>query len=280
MSTNRYDLSIHQNDFLRKNIRLLYVSQAAYGGDWQSMQHTHHCAELFYVVEGNGQFFLEGETYPVSVGDLIIVAPNVLHTELSLNGSTFKYIVLGIEGLELPAASGDMELPYRIVNFKGMQDTLLFYLQKILYEIEAKIPGHELICQNLMEILLILLERQTNFAVSLSPVSRKTSRLSNSIRRYIDAHYKENLSLDHLAEVSHVSKFHLAHAFTEEYGISPISYMITKRIDEGAHLLETTDYSLAQISNFCGFSSPSYFSQIFKKHHNCSPKEFRKKSRA
>lgn len=280
MSTNRYDFSSHGEASFRKTARLLYVSQAAYGGDWHSMQHTHHCAELFYVVEGQGQFFIEGKTYPVSVSDLIIINPHVLHTELSLNGASFKYIVLGIEGLELPAAANDTDLPYRIVNFRGMQDTVLFYLRKMLYELEAKIPGHEIICQNLMEILIVLLERQTNFSITLSPVPKKTSRMCSLIRRYIDQNYRENITLDQLAEISHTSKFHLAHAFTEEYGISPINYLISRRIEEGAHLLETTDYSLASISTFCGFSSPSYFSQIFKKHHNCSPREFRKKSRS
>ena len=149
MSTDRYDLSFHQDDSLRKTAKLLYVSQATYGGDWHSMQHTHHCAELFYIVEGEGQFFIEGETYPVSVNDLVIINPRVLHTELSLNGSTFKYIVLGIEGLELPPDSEHQDLHYRIVNFKSIQDTILFYLQKMLCEIEEKIPGHEIICQNL-----------------------------------------------------------------------------------------------------------------------------------
>lgn len=280
MSNNRYDFSFHQDDLLKQNAKLLYVTQATYDGDWHSMQHAHHCAELFYIVEGEGQFFIEGNTYPVSVNDLVIINPNVLHTELSLNGSSFQYIVLGIEGLELPTNLENQSPHYRIVNFKNIQDTILFYLQKMLYEIEEKIPGHETICQNLMEILVVLLERQTNFSTTLAPVSKRTSRISSHIRRYIDNHYKENITLDQLASVSHVSKFHLSHAFAEEYGISPINYLISKRIEEGAHLLETTDLSLSLISQICGFSSPSYFSQIFKKQHHCSPREFRKKNKA
>ncbi len=279
MSNNRYDFSFHQDDLLKQNAKLLYVTQATYDGDWHSMQHAHHCAELFYIVEGEGQFFIEGNTYPVSVNDLVIINPNVLHTELSLNGSSFQYIVLGIEGLELPTNLENQSPHYRIVNFKNIQDTILFYLQKMLYEIEEKIPGHETICQNLMEILVVLLERQTNFSTTLAPVSKRTSRISSHIRRYIDNHYKENITLDQLASVSHVSKFHLSHAFAEEYGISPINYLISKRIEEGAHLLETTDLSLSLISQICGFSSPSYFSQIFKKQHHCSPREFRKKNK-
>jgi len=71
----------------------------------------------------------------------------------------------------------------------------------------------------------------------------------------------------------------MVHVFTEEYGISPINYLISKRIEEGKQLLQRTDYSLALIGRTLGFSSPSYFSQAFKKQVNCTPMEYRKKSR-
>ena len=66
---------------------------------------------------------------------------------------------------------------------------------------------------------------------------------------------------------------------TAEYGISPINYMISCRIDEAKHLLKNGDYSLAVISHTLGFSSPSYFSQTFRKLTNMSPNEYRKTSR-
>ena len=149
----------------------------------------------------------------------------------------------------------------------------------MLSEIEHKKPGHEVICQDLMEILIVLLGRQTNFSTILTPVSKKTNRLCGSTKRYIDTHYQENITLDQLAEVCHVSKYHLAHAFTEEYGISPINYLISKRLTEAEHLLRTTDFSLSLISNTTGFSSPSYFAQIFKKQKGMSPTQFRKQNR-
>ena len=160
-----------------------------------------------------------------------------------------------------------------------MKETFLLYLQNILREVAAKTPGHEIVCQNLMEILVVHLTRQTNYSATLTPIKSKTSRLSVSVRRYIDAHYKENINLDMLAEISHVSKYHMVHAFTEEYGISPINYMISCRIEEARQLLKTTDYSQAVISRMLGFSSPSYFSQAFRKIEQKSPTEYRKLSR-
>lgn len=277
MSTNKYELI--QGNSIRKTAKLLYISSAKYGGDWHSIQHTHNCSELFYVIEGQGQFLIENKTYPVSVNDLVIVNPNVLHTEVSLNASPLRYIVLGIEGLELTATSDDNNTNFCIINFKNIKDNILHYLQNMLSEIEQQKPGYEVICQDLMEILIVLLGRQTNFSTLLTPVSKKTSRLCGFAKRYIDSHYQENITLDQLAEVCHVSKYHLAHAFTEEYEVSPINYLISKRMEEAEHLLRTTDFSLSFISNTTGFSSSSYFAQIFRKQKGMSPTEFRKQSR-
>ena len=271
---NKYELI--QGNSIRKTAKLLYISSAKYGGDWHSVQHTHNCSELFYVIEGQGQFLIENQTYPVSVNDLVIVNPNVLHTEVSLNASPLKYIVLGVEGLELTASAEDDNTNFCIINFKNIKDTILHHLQNMLFEIEHQKPGYEIICQDSMEILIVLLGRQTNFSTLLTPINKKTSRLCSLAKRYIDSHYQENITLDQLAEVCHVSKYHLAHAFTEEYGVSPINYLISKRLEEAEHLLRTTDFSLSLISNTTGFSSSSYFAQIFKKQNGMSPTEYRK----
>lgn len=278
MSNNRYDVILPTEHSVGNQAKLIYVTSAKYGSDWQSILHTHYCSELFYVVEGKGQFQIEDKLFPVSVNDLVIINPNVQHTETSLGATPLKYIALGVEGLELKSPDTDdaIESNFCIVNFKNIRDTILFYLQHMLVEIRQKSPGYEIVCQDCMEILVVLLSRQTNFSTTLVPVDKNVSRLCSTVMRYINSHYKENLTLVSLAEMAHVSKYHMVHAFTKEYGISPINYMISKRVEEACTLLETTDYSLTVISRILGFSSPSYFSQAFKREKNCSPLKWRK----
>lgn len=275
MSTNRYDLIVPENADIRNAAKLLYVSSAKYGGDWHSTLHTHNCTELFYVTGGVGQFFIEGHTYPVSVHDLVIINASVEHTEVSFNANPLEYIVLGVEGLEL-SVSDEEDLRYYIVNFHEVKDNILFYLQNMLKEIEKKQPGYETVCQDMMEVLVINLMRQTNYSATMTPVRRTTPKLCASVRRYIDEHFKENLTLDLLARMTHVSKYYMVHAFSEEYGISPINYMIVRRIEEAKQLLKNDDYALSLISRMLGFSSPSYFSQSFRKIVGMSPNEYRK----
>ena len=259
--------------------KLLYASASRYNGDWHSSLHTHYCSELFYVTDGQGQFQIEDQIYPVSAHDLVIVNPNVEHTEMSHNAHPLAYIVIGIEDVELVSSEDEEDVHFRIINLKEIKDIVRFYFDHILEEISRNTPDSEIICRNLMENLVILLSRQENFAITLTPIQKKSTRLCIAVRQYIDNHFKENLSLEILAEITHVSKYHMVHVFTEEYGISPINYLISKRIEEGKQLLQRTDYSLALIGRTLGFSSPSYFSQAFKKQVHCTPMEYRKKSR-
>ena len=258
--------------------KLLYASASRYNGGWHSSPHTHYCSELFYVTEGQGQFQIEDEIYTVHAHDLVIVNPNVEHTELSHNDHPLAYIVIGIEDVELATSDDEDDVRFCILNLKGIKDVVRFYFDHILEETALKTPDSEIMCKNMMENLVILLSRQANFTVTLAPIQKKSTRLCITVRQYIDNHFKENISLEMLAELTHVSKYHMVHVFTEEYGISPINYLIQKRIEEGKKLLQTTDYSLALIGRTLGFSSPSYFSQVFKKHSDITPLEYSKKS--
>ncbi|NLL79340.1 MAG: AraC family transcriptional regulator [Clostridiales bacterium] len=278
MRNNHFDFIDpgNENGNIRNAVRLLYISSAKYSGDWHSTPHTHSCTELFFVTGGLGQFRIENQTYPVENNRLIIVNPHVEHTEISFHSSPLEYIVLGVEGFEL-SVSEEQNGQFCIVNFSNIRETILCWLQNMLREIEIKKTGYEIVCQNLLEILVILLMRQTKSAATLAPIRHNPSRLCASVRRYIESHYKENITLDMLAEMVHVSKYHMVHAFTEEYGISPISHLNSCRLKESRQLLETTDYSLSTISRLLGFSSPSYFSQSFRRAEGISPTEYRKK---
>lgn len=259
-------------------IKLLYASSSRYGGDWHSSPHTHYCTEIFYVTEGNGQFQIEDKIYPVCAHDLIIVNPNVSHTELSHNANPLAYIVLGLEDVELTSTE-EKDTSFCIINLKEIKEIVRFYFDQIIKEMKETSPDSQVLCRNLTENLIIHLSRQADFAVTLAPIQKRNPRVCITVRQYIDNHFKENITLDMLAELSHVSKYHMVHVFTEEYEISPINYLIYKRIEEGKKLLQTTDYSLALIGRTLGFSSPSYFSQAFKKQVQCTPMEYRKKSR-
>ncbi len=129
----------------------------------------------------------------------------------------------------------------------------------LLAEADRSLDGCETVCQDLLEVLLIWLVRCTTLSLQVEETAPSDNRECVEIKRYLDSNYREDISLDLLAEIAHINKYYLAHTFQKEYGISPITYLNRRRIEESKYMLGNTGYSLAQISELMGFSSPSYF---------------------
>lgn len=283
MSTNRYVMDPPAVTPVDRSVtKLLYLSIARYSAEWNSTLHTHPCAEVFFVTDGSGYLRTNAQAVPIGVNDVIIVNSNIEHTEVSSETRPLEYIVMGVEGLE--AVSNDDKNDgaadgYSVISFQTGGEQFLFYLRCMLAEMENKHPGYHTICQDLLEVVLLLLMRRSRFTVTFIPSTRRSNKECAIARRYIENHFKENLTLDDLAAAAHVSKYYLVHAFSREYGTSPINYLLSCRIKESLYLLSKTRMPLSQISGMLGFSSPSYFSQSFRRIQGISPMEYRRQSR-
>lgn len=279
MSRSHYGLDKNLPLSIKGTIKLLNVASATYGGDWHSLPHTHNHMELFYITGGRGQFLIEDQLYPVEKSNLVIINQNVIHTEIGIKDAPLQYIVLGLEGLELPAGDSSNG-QYVILGHFNESRELYSCIKNILYEMESKNPGYEEICQAYTDILTIRLMRSIELAVPGEVQNAANNRQCAAARRYIDLHFKEALTLDQLAEQVHMNKYYLSHAFKREYGVSPMNYMTSRRIEESKYLLTETDLSTSHIAQLLGFSSLSYFSQVFRRVQNVSPMEYRQSSRS
>jgi AraC-like DNA-binding protein len=96
------------------------------------------------------------------------------------------------------------------------------------------------------------------------------------IREYIDAKYREDISLDSLAARFATNRTTLNRKFNESYGMSAMAYVNSVRIAVGASLLRNTMLPVAEVASRAGFSDVSYFARAFKKRYSAAPIEFRK----
>lgn len=254
-------------------VLLRYIAWAHYSEEWNSTLHTHACAELFFITGGHGVFQVWQDRFPVAINDLVVINAGIPHTETSQQGSPMEYVVLGVDGLETMTDISGCAL----LHLTAEQEAVTACLRMMVQEIRVQQAGCDGICQNLLEIILLRLRRREDFSLSSTPSGPHSSRSCDLVRRYIDNHFKENLTLDHLAKMAHISKYHLSHTFREEFHISPISYLIARRIQESRFLLRETDHSISQIAQILGFSSLSYFSQSFRRLEGISPIEFRRR---
>lgn len=273
MSNQRFSFTDKNPSHL--GIKLLYLASAKYEGEWQSNLHTHHFTEIYYITKGLGEFQVEDKRFPVKENNIIIVNPHIEHTEFSSNESPLEYVSLGIEGMIFEFDKPYKDQNYGLYNCDSIKDRISPILQLLLFEAEEEGINHETSCQNLAEMFVIHVMRMQNLSLHPS-LDTKMSKECGAAKRYIDSNYMENITLDLLAELTHMNKFYLVHSFTKYTGLSPINYLTQKRVQISMEYLASTDYSIAQIASSVGFSSQSYFSQVFRKALGMTPVQYRK----
>lgn len=284
MSNTRYN--VNEKNIYNIDFELLYISKSKYGEDWHSTSHFHPFTEIFFITHGNGIMEIDSIDVAVKEGDLIIINPNCPHTEKSSYNhmDQLEYIVFAINNLalankNLPQLNGDNLNPtyYKIMNLNNNKSVILYYLNTLVHEVEEKQVNYELACKSILTLFIIYISRNTESNLLIADNPEKLNIECVKIKNYIDSHYSENITLDILSNLSYVNKFHLVHLFTKQMGISPINYLINRRIEESKNLLTTTNYSIRDISTIVGFSNSSYFSQIFKKFTGYSPRIYKTK---
>jgi len=109
---------------------------------------------------------------------------------------------------------------------------------------------------------------------------QRTDRLEadaiHQLKQYILTHSQEDISLESLARKVGLSPIYISKIFKEKQGINYIDFLTECRIEKAKELIRDTDKSIKEITFEVGYHDPNYFSKVFKKLCNMSPKEYRK----
>lgn len=240
-------------------------------------KHSEKC-ELLFVRYGSSRYVLDGKTYPIKEGDMIITNAEVLHDDLLEKEDDVAYYALGIGNLLIDGLPENHIIDKSVspVIPTGDQFALFDRLFGAIYELIASDePGVEETCHYLMmaAISLVLhLVRTTEVPESLAD----NPTIITDVRLYLDENYMYDISLKAVSEQFHISSYYLSHAFKEQTGYSLMNYVIRRRIGEAQTLLIGTNYSITDIAGRVGFANPNNFNVQFQKQVGLSPRQYRK----
>src|SRR5690606_14360514 len=102
-----------------------------------------------------------------------------------------------------------------------------------------------------------------------------TTQALHEARRYIEAHFTEDRTLDALGQHVGMSKYHLLRAFKQMYGATPPQYQIRLRIHHAKRLLRLHYLTVAEVAAKVGYDSVSAFCRAFRREVGVSPGEYR-----
>lgn len=107
-------------------------------------------------------------------------------------------------------------------------------------------------------------------------VNRRYNDMINKAKDFINDNYqKEELSLNTVSASVFISPSHFSAVFSQRTGGTFIKYLTDLRMNKAKELLKCTDMRTSEVGYFVGYKDPHYFSYLFKKTQNCTPKQYR-----
>lgn len=248
--------------------------------------HSHNYYEFYFFLQGNITMYIDKRPFALKPGDVVLIPPGVRHYAVNTDSSVpYRRFVFWISKeyyQQLCALSDDYSFimshtlqnmhfvyPNDSINFNIIQSKLFQLLEEIHYERFGRISKISICVSD----LILYLSRMA-YEQNTPKKKRKNLKLYENLIIYIEGHIDEDLSLEHLANVFYVSKFHIAHIFKENLGLSVHQYITKKRLSMCRDAL-LSEGNISKSFLQYGFKDYSSFYRAFKKEYGMSPKEYK-----
>lgn len=237
--------------------------------------HDHDFLEIFYFEKGCGYFETKQEKIKIKANDIIIVNSRNVHRQYS-SCEPLVYFNLSIDNVKIKNYEKNTlsDNVFEHIAMGSKKNKIYSLLRKFESDAKKKESYYLHVYSIAYEVLNEIIE--TLPSVTQKGEEKIKSPLVKKIQEYILENYKRDVTLEEMSKQFFVSKSQLSHCFKTEFGVSPIKYLITKRLDQAKILLLTTEKSITEISIEVGFSDSNYFSYYFSKENGVSPTEFRR----
>ncbi len=246
----------------------------------------HEELEIKYYYNGSSAVMIGGEVFLATEGNLTVVNPFDIHSNLDIKGYEGEYILLmvGLDFLK-EFTPGGLDLRHlfiskgrRINRFIKEDKRLSIIMRRICEELADEKENYRLVVHSLVTELFALLFRDyTDMDGSRGDLhgAGKSAELIAPALTAIFENYSSQMSLDELAGLCNISKYHFCRIFKEEMKMTVVQYVTAYRISLADVMLKESDKSIDRIAVECGFSDISYFYRCYKRLKGVSPKKAR-----
>lgn len=246
--------------------------------------HQHPFYELLIFLGGDADYTIEGKTYRLCPGDVLLTNRLDIHRPELRPGVPYERVVIWLEdsffaqlragGDDLAACFADAARknyrrvrpePARFSRMRALCDDISRDLH------ERALGSYALACARLFELLVEVCRCYYDAPDDGRDVTEDEK--VNAVLAYINAHIADTLTLDAIAEHFYISKFHLSHQFRRFTGMSIYQYIVKKRVTIARDLL-LGGVPATQACHACGFGDYSNFLKAFKREFHQYPRYF------
>lgn len=259
----------------------VYHGKGYYNSDENnSLFHYDPSFTLSYFISCKGSIKIEGNSYPVKSGDVIIMMPEEIHRFFSEKGAFHERISIHIHPC--------------------FKDSFPFPCEELLKLFKNKIPGKgnlieaDIISASGIDKIIknILLLAKDNKVLCLCKIAELLSKCNNisgiekdlsvkplvsDVISYISEHFTEEINSSLIADEFFISRSRLEHLFKENTGVSLWDYVIIRRLIFFNELMDL-NFAIKDAVSKAGFNNYSNFYRLYKKHMGYSPSEYKQKA--
>ncbi len=223
--------------------------------------------ELELFVQDGGVSILNGQEYPIRRGMLLVAKPGDRRQSklpfcirfIRVDGvdETLSRLLNGILGVMVVEKMDMLETSFRNISTLFVSDDLY---QRVAATGE----------------LLLLVRTIHHLRLHHPAADAREMDVIATAQRYIEQHYREEMSVEELARACNVSTPYLHRLFAVQLKTTPHNMLMQRRIMAAKAMLISDPCPISEVAWRCGFQSASYFSDCFRRWAGVSPRQFRK----
>ena len=253
--------------------------------------HWHSYFEITCVLKGEGHYYVNGQEYVMSDGDIIIFN-NVEPHGWKLDGGEMSLLVMVFapefiadklsmfdSGYLIPFVERGSNFKNRIGADEPLGGAIREGIREIYEEWTQKKDGYHLMIKadvlRLLTMLLRSCQDESKPEEMLREKKNAMKRLEGALR-YIDEKYTQKVTLDEVASAAYMSSNYFSSYFRKVMNVSFSDYISRLRVLRAREQLRNTDKSVMEVASECGFNNLSNFYRLYKKHTGNVPRDDRK----
>ena len=243
-------------------------------GNYFRDKHWHRSIEIFMVFEGHLKFYLNELEQELNPGEFVLVNSNEIHAIDSPEPN--KTVVIQIP-LKTFSDYFTGEQYIRFTHEAKKQDVQVVDLIREMFAAYGKKEtGYDMRVKSgyyMLLYLLVSVYRELDVKDELLKQNRKLNKLT-PITNYMKEHYREELSLEALAEVFGYAPAYISRMFQKYAGINYKDYLQGVRVEYAFAELNRAEHTVSEVAFHHGFPSSRAFSKAFQKKYGMLPSAY------
>lgn len=246
-------------------------------GNYYRAKHWHRSIEIFLVVEGELEFFINNTRLPLLAPDFVIVNSNEVHSVEAVKPNQTIVVQIPLNFFTEYLNGEDYVLFSKQSEAENLE--LIQLIVCLFRTYQQKGPAYELKVHSLfLELLYLLVTSFMDKEEDPGNIRQKRNldKLSE-ITSYMKQHYSQSITLESVAEEFGFSSTYLSRIFKRYANVNYKTYLLNLRTEYGRREMINTDHSLNDIAVNNGFPNSRAYAKAFFKRYGCLPSEYRRR---